>query len=212
MLKKQKAVSHTPQASDRCLESRAPNLTLQTTGLKNSSYSLVPHEGREEPGSAVSLCLEFCVPEVGGTGKITKVRFYLTSSTCKRKLNSERLCSYSWKFNYYFSRVGSIIPGGGSIRAELSGGGTTGQAAFPVCRQRASSAWRTLGKPGPLRGEEDPVSRSHTALREPMQLDLRICEVSLESLWLFHTITKSSVSHVSRKLQEFRTGFKANPG
>lgn len=78
----------------------------------------------------MSLCLEFCVPEVGGTGTITKVRFYLTSSTCKRKLNSEHLCSYSWKFNYYFSRVGSIIPGGGSIKTDLSGGGTTSQAAF----------------------------------------------------------------------------------
>lgn len=42
----------------------------------------------------------------------------------------------------------------------------------PICRRRASSAWRALGKPGLLRGEEDPVRRSHTALREPMRLDL----------------------------------------
>lgn len=109
--------------------------------------------------------------------------------------------------------MGSIIPGGGSIKADLSGGGTTGQSEFLVCRQKASSAWRPPGNPGLLRGEEDPVSRSHTGtIREPRQLDWRVCEVSLESLWLFHTNTKSSISCVSRKLQEFRTDSKANPG
>lgn len=59
--------------------------------------------------------------------------------------------------------MGSIVPGGGSIKADLSGGGTTGRAEFPGCRQRASSTWRGRAprKPGLLRGEEDPVSRSH---------------------------------------------------
>lgn len=59
--------------------------------------------------------------------------------------------------------MGSIIQGGSSIKMDLNGGETAGQAELLICRQ-SSSAFVT-GEPSGnpvLPEEEEGMSRSHT--------------------------------------------------
>lgn len=168
----------------------------------------------------MSSKLEFCVPEVGGAGIIAKL-FHLTSPILKKE-------AWLQTFMFIFLGIQLLLLKNGehyTRRKQHKDGSKwwrdSGTSRAPNLQTELLSLcnWRALRKScAPRRGggHEQKSHRQHKcfprSLREPMQLDLRVQKVSLEGVSLFHTNTKSSVSHVSRKVQEFRTDSKANPG